>query len=126
MDISQLRKVIKSKVKKDYRLKINFSRPQFFIEIGNLIINAKPICNETGVKYEFVLDTQFLSQREITFDELIMLKDIIEILEANKELAISKLSKWTIEEYKEHIRLKEEQRERMLEALKEAFLKNKY
>ncbi len=126
MDISQLREAIKSKVKKDYRLKINFSRPQFFIEIGNLIINAKPICNETGVKYEFVLDTQFLSQREITFDELIMVKEIIEVLEANKELAISKLSKWTIEEYKEHIRLKEEQREQMLKALKEAFLKNEY
>ena len=126
MDITQLRKVIKSKVSKDYRLKINFSKPQFFVEIGNLIINAKAICNETGLKYEFVLDTQFLSQKEITFGEIIMVKEIIEVLEANKELAISKLRKWTIEEYKEDIRLKEEQSERMLEALKEAFLKNKY
>lgn len=121
MDITRLRRVIKSKVPSEYNFKVNFTKADFLVEIGNLIIKAKTVCDETEVKYEFVLDTQFLSQDEITYDELVMVKEIIEVLEANKELAISKLGKWTVEKYKEDIRLREERSAQMLEALKKAF-----
>lgn len=124
MDITRLRRAIKSKVSSEYNLKINFTKANFLVEIGNLIIKAKTVCDETEVKYEFVLDTQFLNLDEITYEELVMVKEIIEVLEANKELAISKLRKWTVEKYKENIRLSEERRAQMLEALKKAFSAN--
>lgn len=125
MTTTELRKIIKSKVPREYNVKVNFTKADFLVEIGNLIIKAKTVCDEVEVKYEFVLDTQFISRNELTYDEIIMTKDVMEVLESNKELAISKLRKWTPEEYNEDIRLKEEQRELMLEALKRAFLKNK-
>lgn len=37
-----------------------------------MIIIAKPICLEKEVKYEFMLDTQFLSNNEITYEEIVM------------------------------------------------------
>ena len=45
----------------------------------------------------------------------------MDILNENKKLAISRLKKSTVEEYKEDKRKREEQSEQMLEMLKNAF-----
>ena len=85
-------------------------------------IIAKPICLEKEVKYEFVLDVQFLSSKEITYEEIIMIKNIIDLLYKHKKLATSRLKKWTVEEYLEDKRQREIRSEQMLESLKSVFL----
>jgi len=125
MSVTELKNIIKTKVLEGYRLKTNFSSEGFFIEVGNLIIIAKPICTKKEVRYEFLLDTQFVSSKEINYKELKMIKEIIEILETHRKTAISRLRKWTVQEYEQDKKLKEEQSEKMLEALKKAFMMNK-
>lgn len=125
MSVTELKNIIKTKVIDGYKLKTNFSSEEFFVEIGNLIIIAKPICTEKEVRYEFLLDTQFLSSKEINYEELKMIKEVIELLELHRKTAISRLKRWTVKEYKEEQKLKEEQSEKMLEALKRAFMMNK-
>ena len=68
-----------------------------------------------------MLDTQFLSNKEITYEEIHMIKNVIDLLNKNKKLALSRLKKWTVEEYIEDKRQKELRSEQMLEALKSAF-----
>ena len=51
-----------------------------------------------------------------------MIKDIIDLLNQNKKLAISRLKKWTIEEYIEDKRKRDLRSQQMLEALKSAFV----
>ena len=125
MSVTELKNIIKTKVLEGYRLKTNFSSEDFFIEVGNLIIIAKPICTKEEVRYEFLLDTQFVSSKEIDYKELKMIKEIIEILELHRKTAISKLRKWTVKEYEEDKKLKKEQSEKVLEALKSAFMMKK-
>ncbi len=48
-----------------------------------------------------MVDTQFLSNKEITYREILMIKNIMDLLNNNKKLAISRLKKWTVEEFKE-------------------------
>ncbi len=68
------------------------------------------------------MDTQFLSNKEVTYKEIVMIKNIIDLLNKNKKLALSKLKKWKIEEYIEDKRQRELRSEQMLEALKSAFV----
>lgn len=82
-----------------YKVKTNFSSCDFLVQIGGFIIIAKPICLEKEVNYEFMLDAQFLSNKEMTYEEIVSIKNIIDLLNKNKNLALSKLEKWTIEEY---------------------------
>lgn len=70
--------------------------------------------------YEFMLDTQWLSSNEVNYEEIIMIKNVMELLNRHKKLAISRLKKWTVSEYKEDKRQKELQSEQMLEMLKSA------
>ena len=123
MNVTELKSIIKTRVIEGYELKTNFSSPDFLVQIENLIIIAKPICLPTEVKYEFVLDTQFLSSGEIKYEELSMIKEVIEILEENRKIAISRLKKWTIEEYEKDRKQKEKSSEEMLEALKRAIFR---
>lgn len=122
-NIRELKQIIKKEVVKDYKLKTNFSCNEFLVEIGSMIIIAKTICSEKEVKYEFVLDTQFLSTKEITYEEIVMIKNVIDILNKYKKLAISRLRKWTVEEYLNDKKIREEKSEKMLEALKKALSK---
>lgn len=124
MSVTELKNIIKTKVIDGYKLRTNFSSEEFLVEIGNLIIIAKPICTEKEVRYEFLLDTQFLSSKEINYEELKMIKEVIELLELNRKIAISRLKKWTVKEYKEDQKLKEERSKKMLEALKKVFMMN--
>ncbi len=122
MNLTELKKEIIKSTIENYKVKTNFSSYDFLVQIGGFIIIAKPICLEKEVRYEFMLDTQFLSNKEITYEELLMIKNIIDLLNKNKKLALSRLKKWTIEEYIEDKRQRELRSQQMLEALKSAFV----
>ena len=122
MKLRDLKQEINKEVLEGYKLRTNFSSNEFLVEIGNFIIIAKIICTDTEVKYEFVLDTQFVSDKEITYEELVMIKNVIELLNKHRKLALSRLKKWTVEEYREDERLRKIQSERMLEELKSIFM----
>lgn len=122
MKLRDLKQEINKEVLEGYKSKTNFSSNEFLVEIGNFIIIAKIICTDTEVKYEFVLDTQFVSDKEITYEELVMIKNVIELLNEHRKLALSRLKKWTVEEYREDERLRKIQSERMLEELKSFFM----
>lgn len=121
MTLKDLKQEISKNTTEGYKVKTNFSSCEFLVEIGSMIIIAKPICLEKEVKYEFMLDTQFLSSNEITYEEIVMIKNVIDLLNENKKLAISRLKKWTVEEFIEDKRQRELRSEQMLEALKSAF-----
>lgn len=102
---------------------------QIFEELRTMINTSRnrvysAVSTEREVRYEFILDIQFLSSKEIQYKELVMIKDVIEILELNRETAISRLKKWTVQEYKEDRRQKEKRSEEMLEALKKSLLRS--
>lgn len=122
MNLKELKKEIIKNTIEGYKVKTNFSSCDFFIQIGGFVIIAKPICLEKEVKYEFMLDIQFLSNKEIVYEEILMIKNIIDLLNKNKKLAVSRLKKWTIEEYIEDKRQREVRSQQMLEALKSAFV----
>lgn len=122
MNLTELKKEIIKNTIEGYKVKTNFSSCDFLIQIGGSVIIAKPICLEKEVKYEFMLDIQFSSNKEITYEEILMIKNIIDLLNKNKKLAISRLKKWTIEEYIEDKRQRELRSQQMLEALKIAFV----
>ena len=124
MNLRDLKQEIIKMVPSEYKVKTNFSYTDFLVEIGNLIIIAKTICTESEVKYEFVLDTQFVSCQEVTYDEIVVVKNVIELLNQNKKLAISRLKKWTVEEYLKDQEERERRRELMLEELKKAMMKS--
>ena len=69
-----------------------------------------------------MLDTQFVSDKEISYEEIVMIKDVIDLLKQNKKLALSRLKKWTVEEYREDERIRKIRSEKMLEELKSIFL----
>ena len=53
-----------------------------------------------------------------------MIKKVIDILEDNKKFVLSKLKKYTPEEYIEEQKIRKMQSERMLESLKNMLLNN--
>ena len=58
-----------------------------------------------------------------------MVKNIIEILEENRKFVLSRLKKYTVEEYEKEMEEKEKRREKALEELKQIFTmqyKNRY
>lgn len=122
MNLTELKKEIIKNTIEGYKVKTNFRSCDFLVQIGGFIIIAKPICLEKEVRYELMLDTQFLSNKEMTYEEIVMIKNIIDLLNQNKKLALSKLKKWTIEEYIEDKRQRELRSQQMLEAFKSAFV----
>lgn len=112
---TELKNRIKEVLLENYDLKTNFSSEEFLVQIKSYIIIAKPIVNKNEVKYEFMVDTQFVSSNEITYNELVMLKNVIDILEENRKLAISSFKKWTVEKFLEDKKQRERQSEGMIE-----------
>ena len=126
MNLRDLKQEIIKITPKEYSVKTNFSSDDFLVEIGNFIICAKTICTENEVKYVFVLDTQFVSSKELTYEEIVIAKNVIELLNNNKKLAISRLKKWTAEEYLKDQEDRKKRSEEMLEALKAAMMKSHF
>lgn len=73
--------------------------------------------------YVFVLDTQFLSEKVISYEEMKMVINIIKILENNRKFVLSRLKKYTVEEYEKEKMERERKSEMMLEVLKTMFIK---
>ena len=118
MKIAELKSKIKSKVPKNYKITTNFSSPEFLVQVNNLVIAARPICRKTEVKCEIILDTQFISSGEITYEEVTIIKEILELLEENKKTAISRLKKWTVKEYSENQKLRELQSQKLFKNIR--------
>ena len=113
--VKEIKKIIDKLIIPGYHYKTNFSSSEFLVDIeSKFIIIAKPVCTDKDFHYEFVLDTQFLSLKEITYQELVMIKNIIEVLEENKSFVLKKLKKYTVDEYKEDLRLREEESRKIL------------
>lgn len=52
-----------------------------------------------------------------------MIKNIIEVLEENRSFVLKRLKKYTVDEYKEELRLREEQSQKVLDALQNFIFK---
>ena len=128
--VKNLKLLIDKVVLPNYSYKTNFSDPDFLIDINyKIIIKARLIKKDNKMVYEFVVDTQFISDQEITYDEIVMVKNIIEILEENRKFVLSRLKKYTVEEYEKEMEEKEKRREKAFEELKQIFTmqyKNRY
>ena len=118
--VKDLKKIIDKVLLPNYIYKTNFNSSDFLIDINyNIIIKAKLIKKDNKMVYEFVVDTQFMSEAEITYDEIVMIKNIIDILEENRKFVLSRLKKYTVEEYEKEEQERKEQSEKALEALKQ-------
>ena len=116
--VKEIKKIIDKLIIPGYHYKTNFSSSEFLVDIeSKFIIIAKPVCTDKDFHYEFILDTQFLSEKEINYQELVMIKNIIEVLEENKNFVLKRLKKYTVDEYKEELRLREEKSRKILLAL---------
>ena len=117
--VKEIKKIIDKVMLDGYTYKTNFSSSEFLVDINNcLIIAAKLVKHDDKMVYEFILDTQFLSEKEVTYDELKMINKIIDILEDNRSFVLSRLKKYTVEEYEKEKEYREKQSEMMFESLK--------
>ena len=117
--VKDLKVLIDNVMLPDYYYKTNFSCSDFLIDINyKIIIKANLVKKDNKMVYEFVIDTQFISDQEITYDEIVMIKNIIEILEENKKFVLSRLKKYTVEEYEKEEQKKKEDSEKLLEIFK--------
>lgn len=124
-NVKSIKQLIDKVMLPNYNYKTSFNSPDFLIDINSqFIIHAKPKCLNDRVVYEFVLDTQFLSNKEISYSELKMINNIINILEDNRKFVLSKFKKYTIDEYKEEMRIREERSQLMMESLKKIIIGN--
>lgn len=120
--VKEIRKLIDEVMLPEYSYKTNFSSSDFLVDINyNLVISANLVKEDNKMIYKFILDTQFLSSREITYDELKMLTKIIDILEDNRKFVLSRLKKYTVEEWEEEQRIRKKRSDEMLESLKMMF-----
>lgn len=84
----EIKKIIDKFIIPGYHYKTNFSGSEFLVDIeSKLIIIAKPVCTDKDFHYDFVLDTQFLSKKKISYQELVMIKNIIEVLEGKGKIS---------------------------------------
>ena len=120
--VRKIKQLIDKVILPGYTYKTNFNSPEFLVDINcSLIIAAKLVKCDNKMKYEFILDTQFLSNKEITHEELKMINRIIDILEDNRNFVLSRLKKYTVEEYEIEVGYREKQREMMMNALMNFF-----
>ena len=124
MKLKELKQKIINLAINGYKVRTNFSSCDFLISLDNFIIIAKPICTENEVKYEFMLDTQFISKNEITYEQIVMIKKIIDLLYLNKKLAISRLKKWTVEAFVEDQKQREIRSQEAIKELKEILIQS--
>jgi len=116
--VKEIRNMIDRVMLPNYTYRTNFSYSDSLIFINNsLNIAAKLIKHEDKMIYRFILDTQFLSDKEITYDEIKMIMHIIDILEDNRFFVLSRLKKYTVEEYEKE----QEEKERQSEAFFKSF-----
>lgn len=124
-NVKSIKQLIDKVMLPNYNYKTSFNNPDFLIDINSQFVShAKTKCLNDRVVYEFVLDTQFLSNKEISYSELKMINNIINILEDNRKFVLSKFKKYTIDEYKEEMRIREERSKLMMESLRQIIIDN--
>lgn len=122
--VKEIKKLIDEVKLPDYTYKTNFSSAEFLVDFDcGLIVAAKLIKQDDKMVYKFVLDTQFISEKEVTYEEMKMIIKIIEIFENNRKFVLSRLKKYTVEEYEKEKMERERRSEIMLEALKTMFIR---
>ncbi len=100
--VKELKQEIDKVIKTGYTYQTNLSWTERLISINHGVgIGAKLVQINNKMTYEFIVDTQFVSSKEITYDEICMCKDIIDILEENRNFVLRRLKKYTIEEYEQ-------------------------
>ena len=123
--VKEIKKLISKAMIPGYSFNTNFSSAEFLVDINNsLVIAADLVKKDNKMVYEFVLDTEFTRYAKVSYDEIVMVNNIIDILEENRKFVLSKLKKYTVEEYDEEERLKNERSEQMLEAFKYSIMKH--
>ena len=100
--VKELKQEIEKVIKPGYTYQTNLSWTERLISINHGVgIGAKLVQKDNKMVYEFIVDTQFVSSKEITYDEICMCKDIIDILEKNRNFVLKRLKKYTVEEYEQ-------------------------
>ena len=116
--VKEIKQLIDKVILPGYTYKTNFSSAEFLVDINfSFIIAARLVKYDNVMRYEFILDTQFLSSKEITYEELKMVNKIIDTLENNRNFVLSRLKKYTVEEYEAEVEYRKKRSEMMLEAL---------
>lgn len=122
--VKEIKKLINEVLLPGYCYKTNFSCSDFLIDINyKFIIKTELVKQDNRMIYVFVLDTQFLSEKVISYEEMKMVINIIKILENNRKFVLSRLKKYTVEEYEKEKMERERKSEMMLEVLKTMFIK---
>ena len=111
--VKELKVEIDKIIKPGHTYQTNLSWSERLVSINHgLGIGAKLVEADNKMVYEFIVDTQFLSSKEISYEEICICKEIIELLEKNRSFVLRRLKKYTVEEYKqEQIELKKRQEE---------------
>ena len=100
--VKELKQEIDKVIIPGYTYQTNLSWPERLVSISHSLgIGAKLVRVEDKMVYEFVVDTQFISAKEITYDEICMCKSIIDIFEKNRNFVLRRLKKYTVEEYEQ-------------------------
>ena len=122
--VKEIRKLIDEVVLPGFSYKTNFSSSDFLVDFGQIIIKARLVRREDIMKYEFVLDTQFLQDAELSYEEIVMVEKIINILENNRNFVLLRLKKYSVKEYEEEQEENKKSSEMMLEAFKIMMCRN--
>ena len=100
--VKELKQEIESVMIPGYTYQTNLSCAERLVSINHGVgIGTKLVQKDNKMVYEFIVDTQFVGSKEITYDEICMCKDIIDIFEKNRAFVLRRLKKYTIEEYEQ-------------------------
>lgn len=123
--VRELKQAIDKVMKSGYKYQTNLSWNESLISISHgLSIGAKLVQVDNKMVYKFYVDTQFISNKEISYDEICMCKDIIEILEQNRNFVLRRLRKYTVEEYEQE-QIEHKQKQESLIKFLDSFVHNK-
>ena len=100
--VKELKQEIDKIMVPGYTYQTNLSWAERLVSINyGLGIGVKLVQIEDKMVYEFIVDTQFVSSKEITYDEIVLCKNIIDILEKNRSFVLSRLKKYNVQEYQQ-------------------------
>lgn len=123
--VKELKQEIDKVIAPGYTYQINLSWSERLVSINHGVgICTKLVRVDDKMAYEFIVDTQFISAKEITYDEICMCKDIIEILEKNRVFVLKRLKKYTVEEYEQE-QLERKQKQESFIKLLDSLVHNK-
>lgn len=123
--VKELKQEIDKVIIPGYTYQTNLSWAERLVSINHgLGIGAKLVRVDNKMVYEFIVDTQFISVNEITYDEICMCQDIIDIFEKNRNFVLKRLKKYTVEEYEQE-QLEFEQRQENFIKFLDSLIHNK-